>query len=79
VCLTIEQFKIEGTGWIGSELEQGGVLTVWENGCADADWADAADLIGETPAPSYQEHWDNLGPDDFASAFARFTTKFEGL
>ena len=54
------------------------MLTVWANGCADAEWADIANLTEAEFSPDYQEHWDDLDSDDFTGAFSRFTNKFEG-
>ncbi len=78
VTFTVERFKVEPTGWIGDELQEGGYLTVWQNGCADAEWETPHDLNAEMPLPSYQEHWDDLDPQSIGSALSSFTARFEG-
>lgn len=76
VTLTVERFVVEPTGWIGDKLEEGGDLIVWENGHADATWADANDLSASNAVPSYFQHWDGNALADFESAFVPFTQKF---
>lgn len=79
VTFTVERLRVEQSGWIGDELEEVGSLTVWENGCADAEWwADLSNVNGASVEPNYQEHWDNLDHGMIAIAFQTFTALFEG-
>jgi hypothetical protein len=79
VCFTVEVFEVEASGWTGNSLQQGGDLCVWENGCADAEWATPADLNAAKFEASYSEHWDELKPEHIETAFGRFVAKYEAL
>ncbi len=80
VTFTVEQLRVEPIGWISDELEEVGSLTVWENGCADAEWwAGHRNVDGAYVEPTYQEHWDNLDHRMIGTAFQSFTALFEGV
>jgi hypothetical protein len=72
--LEIELFKVEPDGLITDELEKGGTLWVWENGCADALVVDFRISADE---PQYLEHWDCLQPEQLEAAFRPFANHFE--
>lgn len=78
VTFTVERLRVESSGWIGDELEEIGILTIWENGCADAEWNDHRNVDGAFVEPDYQEHWDNLDLQMIDIAFQSFTARFEG-
>lgn len=78
VTLTVERLRVEQSGWIGDELEEFGSLTVWENGCADAEWTNLSNVDGGFVEPNYQEHWDNLNHHMIGIAFQSFTAQFDG-
>jgi hypothetical protein len=78
VSLTVERLRVEPSGWISSEVEEGGTLTVWENGCADAEWLTWSYDDGAIIEPRSQEHWDNLDHQMIDKAFQSFTARFDG-
>lgn len=70
-----ELFRVETTGWIGNEVVRSGLLTLWENGCADAelwDGRDATDISAECFS-----HWDDVQPVQFDTLFAPFLAKLK--
>jgi hypothetical protein len=77
VTFTVERPRIESNGWIGDEVGEFGILTVWENGCADAEWANLRNVDGAFVEPIYQEHWDKLDQQMIGIAFQTFTAQFE--
>lgn len=79
VTFTVERLRVEPGGWISDEFEDGGTLTVWENGCADAEWATYSYVDGAIIEPRYQEHWDNLDLKVIEVAFKSFSARVEGL
>ena len=68
---------MESNGWIGDDVEEFGRLTVWENGCADAEWANLRNVDGAFVEPNYKEHWDNLDHQMIGIAFQTFTAQLK--
>jgi hypothetical protein len=75
--LQIEEFEIEPSGWVTQNLNSVGTVTIWENGCIDAE-VQTEQTLRDRSDPKYFKHWDDAPPSNFGEMLQPFLDHFSG-